>query len=93
LGNDGHTPLLAAARDGKEEITRMLLAAGADPYLGDYLQVWQGHVDVAEVLEMGGADVTLRALTEKPPVDIAVETYGEAHPITVLVRFRLPSQD
>lgn len=133
-GNDGHTPLLAAARDGDEVITRMLLAAGADPYLGDYLYkafpifksaymghrntaeaqveagvdihvqgpwngysplhdaLWQGHVDVAEALVMAGADVTLRALTGKTPVDIAVETYGEDHPITVLVRSRLPRQ-
>lgn len=29
-GNDGHTPLLVAARDGRTEIARMLLDAGAD---------------------------------------------------------------
>ena len=133
-GDDGHTPLLAAARDGHDEITRMLLAAGADPYIGDYLYkafpifksaymgrgntavaqveagvdinvqgpwngysplhdaLWQGHVDVAEVLVRAGADVTLRALTGKTPVDIALETYGADDPVTVLVRSRLQPQ-
>ena len=36
-GNDGHTALIAAARDGKTEITALLLAAGADPYATDSL--------------------------------------------------------
>jgi ankyrin repeat protein len=36
-GNDGHTALIAAARDGQAEITALLLAAKADPYAVDSL--------------------------------------------------------
>ncbi|XXX74574.1 ankyrin repeat domain-containing protein [Sorangium sp. So ce134] len=129
-GNDGHTPLLAAARDGQGEICQLLLEAGADPYIPDYLYkafpifksaymgklntakvqvehgvdihvqgpwngytplhdaLWQGHPDIAELLVRAGADVTLRALDGRTPLDIAVETYGANAPITVLLRSR-----
>ena len=36
-GNDGQTPLLVASFLGHGEIVRMLLAAGANPRINDYL--------------------------------------------------------
>ena len=55
-GNDGHTALIAAARDGQAEITAVLLAAGADPYATDSLykalplhkSAYMGHPNSAQ---------------------------------------------
>lgn len=56
--NDGHTPLLVAARDGHTEIVRLLVAAGADvnatePTFGAvplHKAVYNGHVDITRIL-------------------------------------------
>lgn len=57
-GNDGHTPLLIAARDGLAETTATLLQLGADQTLGDhYMQAvplhkaaYQGHAEILRLL-------------------------------------------
>jgi len=64
-GNDGHTPLLAAARDGRGEITALLLDAGADPYISDYLykafpifkSCYMGKLNTAEIQVTRGVDI------------------------------------
>ena len=56
--NDGHTPLLVAARDGYPDIVRALLAAGADvnavePTFGAvplHKAVYMGHPGITEIL-------------------------------------------
>jgi ankyrin repeat protein/ketosteroid isomerase-like protein len=56
--NDAHTPLLVAARDGHEEIARLLLAAGADvnatePTFGAvplHKAVYNGHVGLTRLI-------------------------------------------
>ncbi|WP_116201214.1 ankyrin repeat domain-containing protein [Amycolatopsis circi] len=56
--NDGHTPLLVAARDGHTEIARLLLAAGADvnatePTFGAvplHKSVYNGHVELTKMI-------------------------------------------
>jgi ankyrin repeat protein len=58
-GNDGHTPLLIAARDGLTQIVRILLEAGADQTISDhYMQAvplhkaaYMGHTNVIRILE------------------------------------------
>ncbi|MBE7382772.1 MAG: ankyrin repeat domain-containing protein [Leptolyngbya sp. SIO1E4] len=57
-GNDGHTPLLVAARDGLCEIVEMLLKAGADQTISDHYMkavplhkaAYMGHAAVIQVL-------------------------------------------
>ncbi|MGW4401774.1 ankyrin repeat domain-containing protein [Amycolatopsis nivea] len=56
--NDGHTPLLVAARDGHTEIARLLLDAGADvnatePTFGAvplHKAVYNGHVELTRTI-------------------------------------------
>ncbi len=56
--NDGHTPLLVAARDGQVEIIKLLLEAGANPHLIDDLMKatpghkagYMGHAEVVQLL-------------------------------------------
>jgi len=58
--NDGHTPLLVAAREGYTEIVQVLLAAGADPRRVDGLikatpghkSGYKGHPEVARLLTL-----------------------------------------
>ncbi|MFF5212101.1 ankyrin repeat domain-containing protein [Streptosporangium sp. NPDC000396] len=70
--NDGHTPLLVAARDGHREIVRELLAAGADvnavePVFGAvplHKAVYNGHADITRLLiEHGGCDLNFQGAT------------------------------
>src|SRR5688572_15464695 len=63
----GLTPLLFAARDGRVESTKVLLAAGADPNIVDpdrhtalILALMNGHFDVAGALIQAGADVNMQ---------------------------------
>src|SRR5688572_3314577 len=62
----GLTPLLFAARDGRVDSTRVLLAAGADVNIVDpdrhtalIIALINGHFDVAGALIQGGADVNM----------------------------------
>jgi ankyrin repeat protein len=65
-GNDGQTPLLVACFLGHGEITRALLAAGANPRINDYLlgatpvhkAAYAGRPDALLALrEQGGAEI------------------------------------
>lgn len=63
--NDGHTPLLVAAREGHTEIVRELLKAGADPRRVDGLikatpghkAGYRGHPEIARLLTQYGLEI------------------------------------
>jgi uncharacterized protein len=70
--NDGHTPLLVAARDGHTQIVRALLEAGADvnavePCFGAvplHKAVYNGHADITAVLvAWPGVDLDFQGAT------------------------------
>jgi ankyrin repeat protein len=70
--NDGHTPLLVAARDGHHEIVKVLLAAGADvnavePCFGAvplHKAVYNGHADItATLVAQPGIDLDFQGAT------------------------------
>jgi ankyrin repeat protein len=66
---DGHTPLLVAARDGHAEIVKMLLAAGAEVLVEDW--VFKG-APMHKATYNGRPDI-LKMLVEHPGVDINVQ--------------------
>lgn len=79
-GSDGHTPLLAAARDGKTEVVKILLASGADPKMEDeYMRATPVH----KAAYMGYTDV-LRVLTEHPDFAKIVDRQGPFNGYTAL---------
>lgn len=67
-GDDGHTPLLAAARDGHGEIAQVLLGAGADMYMPDALygafpifkSCYMGKLNTAQVQVEAGVDLRVQ---------------------------------
>jgi ankyrin repeat protein len=76
----GMTPLLYAARDGRVEMARMLVAAGADLELGDgnnirplLMAALNGQVDVARLLVEKGANVNADDFWGRSPLWAAVE--------------------
>ncbi|KAA6212715.1 hypothetical protein CP973_25520 [Streptomyces albofaciens JCM 4342] len=64
--NDGHTPLLVAARDGHADIARALIAAGADV---NAVEPTFGAVPLHKAVYMGHADIT-GLLVRAPGTDI-----------------------
>jgi ankyrin repeat protein len=66
---DGHTPLLVAARDGHTEILRELLKAGARVRVEDW--VFKGS-PIHKATYNGNAEV-LRMLVEHPDIDLDVQ--------------------
>ena len=76
----GMTPLLYAARDGRLEAARMLVAAGADLELGDgngirplLMAALNGQIDVARFLAERGANVNADDFWGRSPLWAAVE--------------------
>ena len=76
----GMTPLLYAARDGRVEAARALLAAGADIELADangirplLTSVLNNHLDVARLLVEKGANVNADDFWGRSPLWAAVE--------------------
>jgi len=76
----GMTPLLYAARDGRPEEARLLLAAGADVELAEangirplLMAVLNDHLDVARLLMQAGADVNADDFWGRAPLWAAVE--------------------
>jgi ankyrin repeat protein len=76
----GMTPLLYAARDGRLEAARMLVAAGAQLELGDgngirplLMAVVNGQIDVARFLAERGANVNADDFWGRSPLWAAVE--------------------
>jgi ankyrin repeat protein len=74
------TALLYAARDGRAELARMLLAAGADVNGPDanaitplLMAITNDHMDVARVLLDAGADVDAADFWGRTPIWAAVE--------------------
>ena len=62
-GFNDSTPLCEAACEGRKEVVKLLLHAGADPNKADrhgrtplYWTAMSGHIDVVDVLLHGGAD-------------------------------------
>jgi ankyrin repeat protein len=127
--NDGHTPLLVAARDGHAQIAALLLAAGADvnatePTFGAvplhktvynghveltwliasqpgvrldaqgatngytplHDALWHGYEDCAQILVDSGARLDLLGHDGKSALDLAVDVFGAAHPLTRQIR-------
>jgi ankyrin repeat protein len=78
----GLTPLLFAARDGRVESTKVLLAAGADPNIVDpdrhtalIIALINGHVDVAATLIRAGADVNMEDKVGQTALYAAVDLH------------------
>jgi ankyrin repeat protein len=76
----GMTPLLYAARDGRPEVARVLIAAGADIELADangirplLTSVLNNHLGVARLLIEKGADVNADDFWGRSPLWAAVE--------------------
>jgi uncharacterized protein len=76
----GMTPLLYAARDGRLDIARMLIAAKADVQLADangitplLMAITNNHLDVARFLVEKGADVNAADWWGRAPLYAAVE--------------------
>jgi uncharacterized protein len=76
----GMTPLLYAARDGRLETARMLVAAGAELELGDgngirplLMAALNGQIDVARFLAESGANVNADDFWGRSPLWAAVE--------------------
>ena len=76
----GMTPLLYAARDGRPEVARVLIAAGADIELADangirplLTSVLNNHLDVARLLIEKGANVNADDFWGRSPLWAAVE--------------------
>src|SRR5436190_5198657 len=76
----GMTPLLYAARDGRLETARMLVAAGAELELGDgngirplLMATLNGQIDVARFLAERGANVNADDFWGRSPLWAAVE--------------------
>ena len=76
----GMTPLLYAARDGRLETARMLVAAGAELELGDgngirplLMAALNGQIDVARFLAERGANVNADDFWGRSPLWAAVE--------------------
>ncbi|MEY9944509.1 ankyrin repeat domain-containing protein [Kitasatospora sp. GAS1066B] len=70
--NDGHTPLHVATRDGHQEITELLLAAGAElnavePCFGAvplHKAVYNGHAEItADLVRQDGIDLDFQGAT------------------------------
>lgn len=79
-GNDGHTPLLVAARDGNTDAVAALLAVGADQTLTDeYMHAVPAH----KAAYNGHADV-LRLLSEAPGFDRVIDAQGPLNGYTPL---------
>jgi uncharacterized protein len=78
--NGGMTPLLYAARDGRLEETRLLIAARADVKLADpneisplLMSILNNHLDVAEYLLDHGADLNTPDFWGRTPLWAAVD--------------------
>lgn len=76
----GMTPLLYAARDGRPEVARLLVEAGADVELAEangirplLMAVLNDHLDVARYLLTAGADVNADDFWGRTPLWAAVE--------------------
>ena len=78
------TPLHSAARFGREDLAKQLIAGGADIKAGDepagntplHLAAQYGHVAVAKVLVGGGADVNAGNKRDRTPLHDAVSGLG-----------------
>jgi uncharacterized protein len=80
MNKGGFTPLLYAAREGCIECAKQLLAAGADPNLGDpenvsplILALENLHFDFAKYLIAAGADIDQFDFRGRTPVYVAVD--------------------
>lgn len=76
----GMTPLLYAARDGRTEIARMLIAAGAKVNLADankiaplLMAITNNHPDTADLLILNGAEINNSDFWGRTPLWAAVE--------------------
>lgn len=76
-GKDSHkwTMLLKSALHNKPKITEFLLKAGANPNIPDSIGrtpiFWAKSQDVAALLVEYGADLMVKDITDKKPIDIA----------------------
>jgi len=80
MNKGGFTPLLYAAREGCIDCAKHLLAAGADPNLGDpenvsplILAIENLHFDFAKFMIESGADVDQFDFRGRTPVYVAVD--------------------
>lgn len=79
-GNDGHTPLLIAVRDGYADIVQILLENGADITLTEETM----HANAAHKGGYYGQPVTLQVLTTAPAFSQIINAQGPSNGYTPL---------
>ncbi len=89
--NDGWAPLHGAARDGRVEIVRMLIDAGANVNVQTnygktplHWAAWNGRVEVVRMLIGAGADVNLKDNDGWTPLHVAAG-YGRVEIARMLI--------
>ncbi|VFM95713.1 MAG: Ankyrin repeat-containing protein [Candidatus Kentron sp. G] len=91
----GAVPLHKATYNGHVEITRLLAAqpginldfqGASNGYTPLHDALWHGFDECARVLVEAGARLDILAYDGKRPMDIAMEVFGEEHPIVQILK-------
>ncbi|MEI6705814.1 MAG: ankyrin repeat domain-containing protein [Methylococcales bacterium] len=96
----GAVPLHKAVYNGHADITRMLVQkqginidyqGATNGYTPLHDALWHGYEECANILIEAGARLDLKGHDGKIPVDIAIDTFGETHPLITLIQSKTKS--